>query len=90
MIKPTKGLIVEPVIVIASPMPGIKRPIRQQQETIAREVKKFYLGVIPYSFQKSSSTVSLAGKTQIGAAAKTANRIPKFAYRDKIVEVILW
>lgn len=79
MMKPTHGLIVEPVIVMASPMPGINKASKQQQETIAREIKKFCLEDMPSDFQKSSSTVSLAGKTQIGAAAKTANKMPKLA-----------
>lgn len=38
--------------------------------------------VSPFSFQNNSSTVSLAGNTQSGAAVKIAKKIAKFPYKN--------
>ena len=64
----TKGLIVDPTRVKASPMSEIEIAKRKQKVTIRKVIKKLILLLIPGFFQKSSSTVSLHGNTHKGAA----------------------
>jgi hypothetical protein len=71
---------VEPAIVIASPIAGMNRASRKHTKTSPKVTKALIFLVIPFSFQKSSSTVSLAGKTHSGAAVSTAKNNAKLPY----------
>ena len=72
MIKPMTGLIVAPAKVIASPILLIMIDMRKHTETSAKVTRALTLVLIPSCLKSSSSTVSLAGRTQSGAAVRTA------------------
>ena len=74
------GLVVEPAIVIASPIEGINKPNKKQTATTPNATITLILALIPYSFQNNSSTVSLAGKTHNGEAESTAKNSAKLPY----------
>lgn len=70
-------MIVHPTNVIASPMPPINDAIPQLITTNIKVTRRFCFLFIPFSLKKSSSTVSLEGKTQSGAAATIENNNAK-------------
>lgn len=70
--KPTKGLLVEPMTVMASAMFGMKTPLRKQMLTRESEHQKFSFEFITRLYPKhNSSTVSLHGIKQRGEARMT-------------------
>ena len=75
------GLEVEPAIVIASPMSAMNMPGTQHTAIILRVTKAFIFLLMPVFFQKSSSTVSFAGRTTRGDAVRTAKKRAKFPLR---------
>ena len=73
--KPTRGLLVDPITVIASAMFGMNTPQRKQIETRANEHQKFSLEFMARLYPKNiSSTVSLHGIRQSGEARITPAR----------------
>ena len=69
--------MVHPTIVIASPIPLINVAIPQLTTTNIKVTSRFCFLFIPFSLKNSSSTVSLEGKTQRGAAAIIENNNAK-------------
>ena len=72
MMKPRTGLIVAPAKVIASPILFIMIDRRKHTVTSVKVTRALTFVFIPLFLKKSSSTVSLAGRTQSGAAVRTA------------------
>jgi len=71
--------VVHPRIVIISPIPGTTTAHTKQSEVIIMVVITFCFIFIPLSGYTISSNASLAGRTQIGAAAKIAKTNPMIA-----------
>jgi len=72
MMKPRTGFIVAPAKVIASPILLIMIDRRKQTVTRVKVTRALTLVFIPLFLKNNSSTVSLAGRTQSGAAVRTA------------------
>ena len=73
--KPTQGLLVAPITVIASEIFGMQTAARKHAETMEKVAKKFSPADIYRSWPKNnSSTVSLAGMRHIGEARITPAR----------------
>ena len=67
----------QPTNYIASPIPPINAAIPQLTTTNIKVIRRFCFLFIPFSLKNSSSTVSLEGKTQRGAAAIIENNKAK-------------
>jgi len=74
----TIGFVVEPAIVMASPIFAIKIAGIQHIAIITRVTSAFIFLFMPVFFQNSSSTVSFAGSTTNGEAVNTAKKRAKF------------
>ena len=77
MMKPITGFIVLPTKVIALPIFGTTIARVKLTKTTAKVTMKFSRRLITCPPKHNSSTVSLAGSTQSGAAQITANRRQK-------------
>ena len=76
MMNPMTGLIVAPAKVMASPILLIMIDRRKHTKTSPKVTRALTLVFIPLCLKRSSSTVSFAGRTQSGAAVRTAkNRV---------------
>lgn len=74
--------MVQPAIVIASPMSATKIAGSQQIATTPKVTSILIFLFMPVFFQNSSSIVSLAGKTHSGEAVKTAKNSEKLPFRN--------
>ena len=71
-VNPTKGLLVDPITVIALLMLGMNTAAMKQIVTRAKVQMKFcVLDMVLFWPKKTSSTVSLLGSTQSGEASIT-------------------
>jgi hypothetical protein len=77
----TRGLVVDPAIVIASPMEGTHRANRQHTATISNVTMRLIFLLGNLFAPKSSSNESLAGRTHNGVAVMAAKSIVKFPYK---------
>ena len=73
--KPTRGLVVDPITVMAALMFGMNTAAKKQIVTRENEHRKFCIVFIVLSCpRQSSSTVSLLGSTHRGEAKITPAR----------------
>jgi hypothetical protein len=77
----TRGLVVEPTIVIASPIEGMNNAARQQKVTIKRVSMKLSILLGFLLMLNSSSIESLAGKMLSGEATSVVKIIVRLAYK---------